>query len=435
MEPEKNAFYLDPMTIKIKGELDRIRKDMGDIKELAASIASYGQLQPIVLDRENNLICGGRRLAACLLSGTPVLAIYNDAIEDSLKREMEVEENIRRKQFTPAEEVLAVQEIHKLKTSRYGEAKSGKKGGWTLDQTAQLIGKTRGNVIESMQLAKLVEVFPNLKDAKTKTVLRKVAKNLENISQATAALEIFEKKSSEQESTFKVLHCDARDFLLSQPSGKFDIFITDPPYGISIDTVKMESDRETGGMTSSGVKFNDSKEVFLSILEYLPEQLFRITKETSQGFMFFAPEYYQPTVDAFRRAGWFPYIRPIIWTKENFHQCNAPHLYPASNYEMILFIRKEKSSLIKEGMADVISMSPLLSKSHQTEKPVPLIKNLLERIALPGYSLIDPFMGSGSILEAGISSKIFVEGCDILPEYYALTLSRLTSLTQKEEAQ
>lgn len=433
---ERTSFYCDPMTVKVRGgggELERIRKDMGDIKELAESIVTYGQLQPIVVDRDMNLICGGRRLAACLLSATPVLVIYNDAIDPVLQREMEVEENIRRKQFTPSEEVLAVQELHRLKTAKYGQASPGKKGGWTLDQTAAVIGKTRGNVIESIQLAKLIETFPELKNAKTKTALRKVAKNLENISAVTAALGVFEKKIAEKQTPFKVFHADARDWLLSQPDGKFDIFITDPPYGISIDKVKMEAGKETGGETASGVKFDDSRETFLGILEYLPAQLYRITKPESQGFMFFAPEFYQPAVDAFRNAGWLPYVRPLIWNKLNYSQCNVPHLYPASAYEMILFVRKEKSLLVKEGLQDVISLVPFLNKTHPTEKPIQLIENLLERIALPGYTIIDPFMGSGAILHAAVKQKLFAEGCDILKEYYAMTLSRLTSLLEEDD--
>ena len=52
--------------IRIKS---RIRKDMGNIQELADSIDALGLLQPIVVDQNNNLIIGMRRLAAYQLLG------------------------------------------------------------------------------------------------------------------------------------------------------------------------------------------------------------------------------------------------------------------------------------------------------------------------------------------------------------------------------
>jgi len=52
--------------IRIKS---RIRKDMGNIQELADSIDTLGLLQPIVVDQNNNLIIGMRRLAAYQLLG------------------------------------------------------------------------------------------------------------------------------------------------------------------------------------------------------------------------------------------------------------------------------------------------------------------------------------------------------------------------------
>ena len=44
---------------------NRTRKEMGDIKALAASIAERGLLHPIVVNEKNKLIDGMRRLKAC----------------------------------------------------------------------------------------------------------------------------------------------------------------------------------------------------------------------------------------------------------------------------------------------------------------------------------------------------------------------------------
>lgn len=47
----------------------RYRKDLGDLRPLADSIAEVGLLHPIVVTAEGLLIAGQRRLEACRLLG------------------------------------------------------------------------------------------------------------------------------------------------------------------------------------------------------------------------------------------------------------------------------------------------------------------------------------------------------------------------------
>jgi ParB-like chromosome segregation protein Spo0J len=56
------AFEIDIAEIKIG---KRYRKDLGDIAELAASIADIGLLHPVVIMPDGTLLAGRRRLAAC----------------------------------------------------------------------------------------------------------------------------------------------------------------------------------------------------------------------------------------------------------------------------------------------------------------------------------------------------------------------------------
>lgn len=82
----------------------RRREQLGDIAGLAASIRQYGLLHPIVVDAKNNLVAGGRRLLACeQLSWTEVPVRRLGDLTPLERREIEVEENLRRKDLTPAE--------------------------------------------------------------------------------------------------------------------------------------------------------------------------------------------------------------------------------------------------------------------------------------------------------------------------------------------
>jgi site-specific DNA-methyltransferase (adenine-specific) len=97
---------------------------------------------------------------------------------------------------------------------------------------------------------------------------------------------------------------------------------------------------------------------------------------------------------------------------------------------MILFLRKTDARLVVEGKPDWVQFSPIIgeNKIHQTEKPVSLIMELLDRISLPGQTMIDCCMGSGATLEAAVRKKLIPYGCDILLECYANTLKRLGEL-------
>ena len=421
---------INPASIKVKEGLDRFRQDMGEIAKLGDSILKFGQLQAIGITRENELVWGGRRVAACIFAGITVDAVYNDEIDPLLLRELEIEENLQRKDFTPAEQSLAVQELHKLKQELYGIATPGvKDSGWTLEKTAESLGVSRGNVIESLQIAEMINMFPTLKTSKTKSEIKATAKTMVKLNSTLAGLAKHEEASKTQ-SNYKVFHQEAEHFLASQPSNKYEVFLSDPPYGINIQDNMMGVAGKTGGQNSSGFSFDDSKEEMELSISFLAKELYRITTYNAQGWIFVAPEFFYPIRETFILAGWSAYIKPVIWIKNSSGQANQPSMYPGSCYEMILFLRKTDARLVVEGRPDWIQCTPIIgeAKLHPSEKPVPLLVELLDRISLPGQNLIDPFMGSGSSLEAGVRKKLFVTGCDRLVECYATSLKRMGEL-------
>jgi ParB family chromosome partitioning protein len=99
--------------IKVK---KRIRKDMGDIPALAESMKRLGQITPIVINKKNLLIAGGRRLAAARSLGwrtiNVVIAEFSDEITGL---EFEIEENTQRRDFDPGEMAEANRKLYRLK--------------------------------------------------------------------------------------------------------------------------------------------------------------------------------------------------------------------------------------------------------------------------------------------------------------------------------
>jgi ParB family transcriptional regulator, chromosome partitioning protein len=87
--------------IKVKR---RVRKDPGDLDALAESMSTHGLLHPIVIGRRNELIAGGRRLAAAKRLGWKTInAVVVDVQDKAGKLELELEENIQRSALSPVE--------------------------------------------------------------------------------------------------------------------------------------------------------------------------------------------------------------------------------------------------------------------------------------------------------------------------------------------
>jgi len=93
----------------------RIRKDMGDIEALAESLKHYGQISPIVISPKNVLIAGGRRLeAAKYLGWRSINAVISESSSELARLELEVEENMQRRDFNMEEVAEATKKIYRL---------------------------------------------------------------------------------------------------------------------------------------------------------------------------------------------------------------------------------------------------------------------------------------------------------------------------------
>jgi DNA modification methylase len=423
-----NLVSVKTSIIKVKDDLPRIRQEMGKVKELAESFKKFGQMQPILVNRSFELIAGGRRLAACIEAGIDVQVIFTDTTDNLTMREMELEENIMRKSLTAAEEIKAVAELHAIKQSIYGERGVGNKEGWGMQQTGEVVGKKRDYVTESLELAQALKDFPVLEQCKTKNEMKKAIKGLQRISESVAAAEQYDKAMQKHEDKFSFHHVNCLEFMSTMTDSSVDVLFTDPPYGIDIHDVTINIGGHTGGnISSSGITYDDSYDSSMEIIGKIAIESFRIVKSTGFAFVFCAISNFPMVRTLFEVAGWNCSQRPIIWIKNESGQNNAPSKWMSAGYESLLFARKIDSVIVVEGKVDWIQCPNVIpsQRIHQAEKPVPLIKELLSRVCLPGYTVLDPFAGSASTIEACIELKLIPTGCEMSEEAYAVGKRRL----------
>ena len=134
---------------------DRIRKDFGDIKELAEDIKVNGLINPPVVNKNYELLAGERRLRACKSLGWKQIEIHMmDTRDAEHELEIEISENEVRKEFSRAERIDYAKRLERIE-----RAKAEERRGATLKQNATDVenfpqredpGKTRDIVAAKM---------------------------------------------------------------------------------------------------------------------------------------------------------------------------------------------------------------------------------------------------------------------------------------------
>jgi ParB family chromosome partitioning protein len=128
------------------------RQVMGDLSELMASVAEKGIIEPLLVRQRGGryqIIAGERRYHAAVQVGLrEVPVIVRDADDDEVM-ELALVENLQRKDLTPFEEAEA---LHQL----------ADKCGYTHEDMARKLGKSRTSITESLSLAAMPEDVRNL---------------------------------------------------------------------------------------------------------------------------------------------------------------------------------------------------------------------------------------------------------------------------------
>lgn len=170
---------------------NRRREEFGDIEGLASSIAKFGLFHPIVVDDENNLIAGERRLLACQSLGwTKIPCRMYAELTEAERLEIELDENLKRKDLTPyeaskrilqdaekIEEIISTNVVEKDSRGRKSERAVPKK------DVAQAIGTSTSNLVRAEQHVSAVESYPELKTAPQKQAIE-TAKTLDRLPEA-----------------------------------------------------------------------------------------------------------------------------------------------------------------------------------------------------------------------------------------------------------
>ncbi|HUX22217.1 MAG TPA: ParB N-terminal domain-containing protein [Spirochaetia bacterium] len=98
----------------------RVRKDLGDLSSLMESMRTHGLMNPILVNKNKELIAGQRRLESAIRLGWKNVEVYIVDKEDELERlEMEVDENLQRRPLSVDELNDAFTKMEKLRNPSF----------------------------------------------------------------------------------------------------------------------------------------------------------------------------------------------------------------------------------------------------------------------------------------------------------------------------
>ena len=188
----------------------------------------------------------------------------------------------------------------------------------------------------------------------------------------------------------KLINGNAIDFMKTLEDESVDLIVTDPPYKV---TAKGNAGN-SGGMMKS--KLSMKGKIFehndINPAEYIPE-FYRLLKDGSHCYIMTNHVNLQEILNTATECG-FHFIKSLIWNKGN----KIMGQYYMSQFEYILFFRKGKGKKINNcGTADILNVPNRKTKDengkniHDTEKPVELMKILIENSSKEDELVQDPF--------------------------------------------
>lgn len=205
---------------------------------------------------------------------------------------------------------------------------------------------------------------------------------------------------------------DCISFLKSLDDNSVDVIVTDPAYSGMNNKLKLGKGRIVGEYkekgTENGKWFTEFEDSVENYTEFLRECKRVLSNKTGHIYIMF---------DSFSLLSFGHLLRDyfevknlITWDKVNLGMGH----YFRRRHELIIFATNGNTRKIRNrSFPDVWRFKRIHSALYPTQKPVELFEAMIHASTLEGYTVCDPFMGSGSAAIAAIRNNCHFIGCDI----------------------
>jgi DNA modification methylase len=225
------------------------------------------------------------------------------------------------------------------------------------------------------------------------------------------AIEIIEKV---YENNTNIYNGNCIEYIKTIKDKSIDCLITDPPYGVDIQFGAYDN------QLSRKIENDGNIEDALVLLDEMLINVKSKLKEDAHIYIFCNWKIYPQFNQIISKH--FQIKNLIIWDKLFMGMGDLKGNY-SSSYEMIVFAGGNREFLNRP--KNIIQCRFSDERFHNTQKPVELIKQLIENSTNVNETVFDPFLGSGSTVVAAKEMKRNFIGCEIDEQNYKITLKRL----------
>ena len=417
---------------------ERARKEMGNLNDMELSLKESGLITPLAVklnaDGSYQLLAGERRFRILQKNQVPVVPVrvYEDELSEFEMLVIEKSENFFRKDFEYWEYDKLVADIHRLQQAEYGVKAPGPgHAGWTVEDTGNMVGVTKGHASVAIKRNEAREAFPELfVNCKTQQDATKLLKKLDEAAvKHVMAAKIESSPTTSRLSQLSKMYI-VKDFFAGVkeiPDSIIHLVEIDPPYAIDLHGQK-KSDGESCYVAED---YNEMPaEYYPELMSKVFKECYRVMADHSWLICWFAPEPHFETIYKSLIAAGFATTRMVgIWTKPS-GQSMRPEIHLANSYEMFFYAWKGRPAMNKMGRRNIFDNPPVPvnQKTHPTERPVELMKDIYETFAFPGSRVLIPFLGSGNGLIAAHSLGMSPIGFDLSKGYRDSFLVKVHSM-------
>ena len=219
---------------------------------------------------------------------------------------------------------------------------------------------------------------------------------------------------------------DCYELIKQIPDKSVDLVIIDPPYLINY----FSNWREDKTHDFHTPIENDTN---AGLIKSIIPELFRVLKDDTAIYVFCSPDkidFFKSEMDKF-----FHQKNILIWVKNNWTAGDLEAQY-GKQYEMCIYANKGRREINGKRITDVwianetmgLNRVVGLEQTHQNQKPLELVKRMIEKSSQENDLVLDCFSGSGTTCVAAKELNRRFIGIEIDPRYHKISVDRLNGI-------
>jgi ParB/RepB/Spo0J family partition protein len=224
----------------------------------------------------------------------------------------------------------------------------------------------------------------------------------------------------------RLQHGDCRKFIPHLCPENVQLVLTDPPYG-----KQFKSNRRVVTEKKSVMEGDDSIEQAAMLLRETLDLLKPKLASDAHLFIFTHQDSYEAFCDVIRQAG-LTLRRTMTWLKGNHGMGDVTGGESLTETEWIIHA-VHGNPKFTEGInrSELLDFPGEQDTDHPAEKPIELLRHLIQRASEPGKTVIDPFAGTANSLLAIIAEGRQGWACELSEEYYRSGAEKLYQFVTK----